>query len=288
MPQYQLKQNAFSMNTKILLIAAERDAAFAERDRALSERKAANDERDAVIQQRDAALSERDNARKERDNVIAAIRFQENTMNSALNCGIKRGSKRMHRVINKPAIPAQSAYNTREVYITDVFQVQAISSEAAKVQQAKQTKKNKSVPSKIPLKSPQKMKKISEDLNRHVTTDGSKAEWDAQDLGLVKQITFDGSIMPMPVCSCTGVQRPCYKSGKGSWQSSCCTTTLSVYPLPLMPNKRNKRMAGRKMNGSVFSRLLTRVAAQGHDLRMPLDLKDYWAKHGTNRYITIK
>lgn len=287
-PQYQVKeQNAFSMNRMIMHIAAERDAAVEERDRALSERKAAMDERDAVIQQRDTAISERDNAMKERDNAIAALRFQENTMNSVLNRGIQRGSKRMHHVTNHPSKPAQAAYKAREGHITDAFPLQAISPDNAKVHQAKRTKQNKPVPSK-PSKSSRKVKKISEDLNRHVTTDGSKAEWDAQDLGFGSQINFDASTMPTPVCSCTGVPRQCYKWGNGGWQSSCCTTTLSMYPLPQMPNKRHSRMGGRKMSGSVFTRLLNRVAAQGHDLHMPLDLKVYWAKHGTNRYITIK
>ncbi|KAK6120896.1 hypothetical protein DH2020_045353 [Rehmannia glutinosa] len=123
---------------------------------------------------------------------------------------------------------------------------------------------------------------------RRVTTDGSKAEWDSQDCGSMDQIRFDESTMPVPFCSCTGVPRQCYKWGSGGWQSSCCTTALSVYPLPQMPNKRHARMGGRKMSGSVFSRLLTRLAAAGRDLSVPLDLKNYWAKHGTNRYITIK
>ncbi|CBI37978.3 unnamed protein product, partial [Vitis vinifera] len=132
-------------------------------------------------------------------------------------------------------------------------------------------------------------KKVNEDLNRQVISDGLKikSEWDSQDLGL-NLVTFDESTMPVPVCSCTGVPRQCYKWGNGGWQSSCCTTTLSSYPLPQMPNKRHARMGGRKMSGSVFTRLLSRLAAEGHDLSMPLDLKDYWAKHGTNRYIIIK
>ncbi|CAK9142093.1 unnamed protein product [Ilex paraguariensis] len=285
MHQYQMKeQNAF-MNTKIRVIYAERDAAIEERDRALSEKKTAFDERDEAIQQRDTAVAERDNALRERDNAIAALQFQETTMNSALNCGI-RGTKRMHHHLDHPANNAQAAYNTG-VHVTDAFPISAISSEAAKSREAKRTKANKSLEPK-PKKSSRKGKKVGEDLNRHVTTDGSKAEWDAQDIGLMSQIDFDETTMPVPVCSCTGVPRQCYKGGNGGWQSSCCTTTLSVYPLPQLPNKRHARMGGRKMSGSVFTRLLSRLAAAGHDLSAPLDLKNYWAKHGTNRYITIK
>ncbi|URD98806.1 GAGA binding protein-like family [Musa troglodytarum] len=64
--------------------------------------------------------------------------------------------------------------------------------------------------------------------------------------------------------------------------------TLSMYPLPVIPNKRHARVAGRKMSGSAFRKLLSRLAAEGYDLSLPVDLKDHWAKHGTNRYITIK
>lgn len=94
--------------------------------------------------------------------------------------------------------------------------------------------------------------------------------------------------MPAPVCSCTGKYQQCYKWGDGGWQSACCTTRLSMYPLPVLPNKRHARLGGRKMSGSVFTKLLSRLAADGCDLSVPVDLKDHWAKHGTNRYVTIK
>lgn len=289
MPQYQVKeQNTSVMNTKISALLAERDAAIKERDRALSEKRAAIDDRDMAIRQRDAAIAERDNALRERDNAIAALQFQESTMNGGtLGCVTQRGIKRMHHLSNHHARNAHSAYNTREFHIADALPITAISANEVKSNLLKQTKVNKGISSK-PTKPAKKAKKVGEDLNRHVTTDGSKAEWDAQDLSCINQINFDESTMPIPVCTCTGVARQCYKWGNGGWQSSCCTTSLSVYPLPQIPNKRHARMGGRKMSGSVFSRLLTRVAAAGHDLSVPLDLKNYWAKHGTNRYITIK
>ncbi|XP_059647565.1 protein BASIC PENTACYSTEINE4-like isoform X2 [Cornus florida] len=293
MPQYQMKeqQNAFLMNKRFMNIISERDNAIEERNRALSEKNAALDERDAAIQQRDSAIAERENALRERDNAIAALQFQESTMGGPLGCGIQHGRKRMHHPTNHqtnhPTNVVEAAYKTTEGHITDVFPLSAISSETVKSRQVKRTKKNKAAPSKI-SNTPRKGKKVGEDLNRQVTTDGSKAEWEAQDLGLINQVSFDESTMPVPVCSCTGAPRPCYRWGNGGWQSSCCTTTLSEYPLPQMPNKRHARMGGRKMSGSVFSRLLSRLAADGHDLSMPLDLKNFWAKHGTNRYITIK
>nr|CAD1835344.1 unnamed protein product [Ananas comosus var. bracteatus] len=145
-------------------------------------------------------------------------------------------------------------------------------------------------PSKKPSKK--KSRKVGGEHfnNKQVTVArlGAKHhEWKGQDLGL-NQVVFDESTMPVPVCSCTGKYQPCYKWGDGGWQSACCTTTLSMYPLPVMPNKRHARVGGRKMSGSVFKKLISRLAAEGYDLSMPIDLKDHWAKHGTNRYITIK
>lgn len=273
MPQYQVKDpNAMMMNKKIMQIVTERNTAIEERDRALSEKKVALEERDLAIQQRDAAIADRNEAIRERDNAIAALRFQESTMNTY----VQRGSKR-----NQHHAPQQSYM--REPHVTEAFPITAVEP----VHKSRITKETKARGGTSSARS-KKQKKVGEDLNRNVTTDGSKAEWDAQELGLMDQISFDETTMPIPICSCTGVARQCYKWGSGGWQSSCCTTTLSVYPLPQMPNKRHSRMGGRKMSGSVFTRLISRLASQGHDLSSPVDLKNYWAKHGTNRYITIK
>ncbi|KAL4569019.1 hypothetical protein LXL04_024646 [Taraxacum kok-saghyz] len=94
--------------------------------------------------------------------------------------------------------------------------------------------------------------------------------------------------MAVPVCSCTGVAQPCYRWGSGGWQSACCTTTMSMYPLPQVSNKKYSRIGGRKMSGGAFSKLLTRLSEEGYDFSTPLDLKEHWAKHGTNRYTTVK
>lgn len=282
MSHYQMRdQNNIQMHAKINMLYDEKDAAIKERDRALAEKKAALDERDAAIKQRDAAIMERDNVVTERDNAIAALQFHESTMSAIFSM---RGSKRPtdHQSNN-----VHSEHSLREECISDTFPTSVIAYETPTSKKGRRTKTNKNAEIQS-SKLPKNLKKINKDLNRQVTTDGSKAEWDAQDLGSTNQIWFDESSMQVPVCSCTGVPRQCYKWGNGGWQSSCCTTSLSVYPLPQMPNKRHARMGGRKMSGSVFSRLLTRVAAAGHDLSVPLDLKSYWAKHGTNRYITIK
>ncbi|KAJ8530234.1 hypothetical protein K7X08_037069 [Anisodus acutangulus] len=284
---YQMKdQEAYIMNMKIRMIFAERNAAVEERDRAVIEKKEAFAERDFAIRQRDTAFAERDTAIKERDNAMAALHFFESTMNGTLGCRT-RGTKRPGQPKNHRNNNTDSVCIDRDVPVADAFPISAISSEATKALQVKRSKVNKGMSMKS-AKSPRKTKKVNEDLNRHLTTDGSKAESYAQDLGSINQIQFDESTMPIPVCTCTGIPRQCYKWGSGGWQSSCCTTYLSEYPLPQLPNKRHARLGGRKMSGSVFSRLLTRLAVVDHDLSMPIDLRTYWAKHGTNRYITIK
>ncbi|KAL7082815.1 hypothetical protein ACP275_14G125500 [Erythranthe tilingii] len=218
-----------------------------EKEAALKERDRAISETKAILKEMEFAIKQRDLAIIERNN---ALKERDNAI-----AALQFHESNMHIPISE--VPTSRAKASRNVKI-------------------KSTRSSK------------KAKKMGEDLNRQVTTYGSKAEWEDQDLGSTLQmIRFDESTMPVPVCSCTGVARQCYKWGKGGWQSSCCTTALSEYPLPQMPNKRHARMGGRKMSGSVFSRLLTRLGTGGHDLSIPLDLKNYWAKHGTNRYITI-
>ncbi|KAL7002625.1 Protein BASIC PENTACYSTEINE4-like [Sarracenia purpurea var. burkii] len=275
------------MNKKMMHITAEKDAAIEELNKVITERNAALEERNEAFKQRDEAIVARDTAFRERDSAIAALRFQENSMNGILGYGIQRGTKRAHHdSTNYPATADEAACNRRELQLNGGnLPIPTSSSEAVKSTQAKRAKQNKAVSTKSP---PKKGKKVGEDLNKQVTTIGSKAEWDAWDLGLINRADFEESSMPSPVCSCTGVSRQCYKWGNGGWQSSCCTKSLSMYPLPQMPNKRHSRMGGRKMSGSVFTRLLAQLAVDGHDLSTPLDLKNYWAKHGTNRYITIK
>ncbi|KAF5727181.1 GAGA-binding transcriptional activator [Tripterygium wilfordii] len=288
MVQHQVKQNnALEMNKKIMSILAERDAAIRERNTAISEKREAWAARDEALRQRDEALIERSKALMERDNALAAIQYRENSMNFPLGGGVQRGSKRLpHPTYH--SIESSEALDSGEGHITEAYPISTIAAKAGKSRHVKRMKENKAHELGA-TKSPQKGKKVGEDFNKQVPSHGKKikVDWDSQDMGL-NLIHFDDTTMPVPVCSCTGFPHPCYKWGNGGWQSSCCTFTISSYPLPQMPNKRHARVGGRKMSGSVFTRLLTRTAANGCDLSQPLDLKEYWAKHGTNRYITIK
>ncbi|KAI3464870.1 hypothetical protein Pfo_021533 [Paulownia fortunei] len=319
-PQGQwLMQHQPSMK-QIMAIMAERDAAIQERNLALSEKKAALAERDMAILQRDSAIAERNNAIMERDNAIATLQYRENAMNNTNmspcppGCQIARGVKHMHHPqqhAHHQSHMVEAQYNTRDMHMTDTVPTSPVAPEPAKSRRTKRTKETKpaTAPARKTSKSSKKVKQEGEDLNKTMfgksqewksgpdmgsSSDdlnrqlgASKQDWKDQDLGL-NQVAFDETTMPVPVCSCTGVLRPCYKWGNGGWQSSCCTTNLSMYPLPAVPNKRHARVGGRKMSGSAFNKLLSRLAAEGHDLSNPVDLKDHWAKHGTNRYITIK
>ncbi|XP_050213396.1 protein BASIC PENTACYSTEINE6 [Mercurialis annua] len=321
--QYKMAQGQWLMQAQpsmkqIMAIMAERDGAIYERNTAISEKKTAIAERDMAFLQRDSAIAERNNAIMERDNAIATL-YRESSMgngsmpsSSSPGFQLSRGVKHMHHPHHPQQQPhnvshsSETSYGTREIQTSDILPMSPMGSEATKPRRVKRTKDAKVTnPNKKPSKPTRKVKRENEDLNKvmfgksheHDIAEAgddlnkqlvvSKSDWKGHDLGL-NQIAYDEATMPAPVCSCTGVFRQCYKWGSGGWQSSCCTTSLSMYPLPAVPNKRHARVGGRKMSGSAYSKLLSRLAAEGYDLSNPIDLKEHWAKHGTNRYITIK
>lgn len=105
---------------------------------------------------------------------------------------------------------------------------------------------------------------------------------------VINGITLDISGIPTPVCSCTGKPQPCYRWGAGGWQSACCTTSISMYPLPMSTKRRGARIAGRKMSQGAFKKVLEKLTEEGHNLSNPIDLRPLWAKHGTNKFVTIR
>ncbi|KAK4400987.1 protein BASIC PENTACYSTEINE7 [Sesamum angolense] len=40
------------------------------------------------------------------------------------------------------------------------------------------------------------------------------------------------------------------------------------------------------MSRGPYRKLLFALAAEGHDLSQPVDLKNHWARHGTNKFVT--
>ncbi|KAH7668277.1 GAGA-binding transcriptional activator protein [Dioscorea alata] len=288
-------------NLKLMAIGAERDRAVQDRELAFCERKAAFAERDKAILDLHAAMAELNKAIMERDNAIAVLEnarengfYNNNRHGCPLDHGTMKHTHNHHHLPQALPLPSQSSAapddHARVMHICDALPLPAASHSGTKAHLVKRMKKEPGLQAsshKKTLKSPRKNKKALVELSRSGGDLNTQQIWKDQDLCL-NLVAFDESTMAVPVCSCTGIPRQCYKWGSGGWQSSCCTTTLSEYPLPVAPNKRHSRVGGRKMSGSAFNKLLTRLAAEGHDLSMPLDLRDHWAKHGTNRYVTIK
>ncbi|OVA06890.1 GAGA-binding transcriptional activator [Macleaya cordata] len=146
---------------------------------------------------------------------------------------------------------AEAHYNSREMQTNKAIPISVVSSEFPKSRWVRRTKEHKTISSnKRTLKPSRKVgKRGFDDLNR----------------------CFD----------------PCRGHDQG-WQSAYCTSTLSIYPLPVVPNRRHSRLGGRKMSGTTFNKLLSWLLAEGNDLSTPLDLKDHWSRHEKNSYITIK
>ncbi|KAF3619855.1 Protein BASIC PENTACYSTEINE1 [Capsicum annuum] len=105
---------------------------------------------------------------------------------------------------------------------------------------------------------------------------------------VINGIDMDITGIPIPVCSCTGAPQQCYRWGCGGWQSACCTTSISMYPLPMSTKRRGARIAGRKMSQGAFKKVLEKLAAEGYNFANPIDLRTHWAKHGTNKFVTIR
>jgi len=147
----------------------------------------------------------------------------------------------------------------------------------------------------VPLKKrPQGQTRKSPKLKKPRKAAASKGEISKRRAGkkseelLINGIDLDLSKLPTPVCSCTGNPQQCYRWGVGGWQSACCTKSVSMYPLPLSMKRRGARIAGRKMSLGAFKKVLETLAGEGYNLSNPIDLKPYWAKHGTNKFVTIR
>ncbi|WOK97527.1 hypothetical protein Cni_G06235 [Canna indica] len=136
---------------------------------------------------------------------------------------------------------------------------------------------------------PKKPKKVtaSSDEARNGSVSHGKAVRKST-IMVINGIDFDVSRIPTPVCSCTGKPQPCYRWGVGGWQSACCTTNISMHPLPMSTKRRGVRIAGRKMSQGAFKKVLEKLAGEGYNLSNPIDLRTFWAKHGTNKFVTIK
>lgn len=287
---------------KLMAVIAERDVAILERDTAIAEKKAAYAERDVALLQREVAISDRNSALLERDAAAAALGYSGQMNLSGQRsplCGTlvgikvqsvgqvfpdpdseslvaeqpKQTNQADNRIKGERESPSNKVLNGYEP-ITPVFKIQQKKGATT----AQDTNGLLAV-----VKHEMRDQDYTEDKTTFDTS-GLPITFDTSAL----PITFDASALPIPVCSCTGVPQQCYRWGSGGWQSACCTTSISMYPLPMNPNKRGARLGGRKMSGGAFAKLLARLIADGYSLEYPVDLKNHWAKHGTNRYIRIQ
>lgn len=278
---YMMDQNNSTIRT-YMAIMAERDAAILERNLAIDERKRALAERDMAMLQRDAAISERNSAIQERNEAIAALQFQDTAQDES----------------NITHYPHHNHQHPHQMVATSVDPVPA--PETSIPRKVKRQPNESREFDEEPSKLPRVLKEESFDWqavsafndwadgggNHGEFVDPGEEEEEEEREGKPLQDSWDPadvSGMPTAVCSCTGTPRQCYKWGNGGWQSACCTTTISMYPLPQASDKRYSRVGGRKMSGKAFSKLLGRLTAEGYDMSAPLDLKDHWAKHGTKK-----
>lgn len=151
----------------------------------------------------------------------------------------------------------------------------------------KQKSTNQSPSKALKPKTPRKKRSASNKSKKTPSIPETKREKKDLDIN-IDVSSFDTSGVPPPVCSCTGVSRVCYKWGMGGWQSSCCTISISTFPLPMSTTRPGARLAGRKMSIGAYLKLLARLAGEGYNLSHPVDLKNHWARHGTNKFVTIK
>ncbi|MQL85488.1 hypothetical protein Taro_018011 [Colocasia esculenta] len=150
---------------------------------------------------------------------------------------------------------------------------------------AQEINPNQAPKPKKPKKSPVQKDGVNKDSNSSVLrTRGAQRSAGV----VINGIELDISQLPTPVCTCTGTPQQCYRWGAGGWQSACCTTNMSVYPLPMNTKKRGARIAGRKMSQGAFKKVLEKLVGEGYNLANPIDLKAHWAKHGTNKFVTIR
>eukprot|EP00249_Psilotum_nudum_P010211 c22403_g2_i1 orf=624-1337(+) len=206
---------------KLMDVITERDAALLERNTAIAEKKAAYAERDSALLQRDVAYADRNSALMERDAAVAALDMiraererREGTTNEA-------ATKLMHMVnmaVSCPlletdlqAMPRGStdfgiSYDGKPP-VKQVKQGKKVQKENAKkrkavVQTGQDTKATKSTSKRkkqqqIPSESTPKVEKHKQQLEVKAT--GS--------------FIYGVSTIPIPYCSCTGANQPCYRWG---------------------------------------------------------------------------
>ncbi|PNX96905.1 protein basic pentacysteine1-like, partial [Trifolium pratense] len=185
---------------------------------------------------------------------------------------------------------ASSAHPIQMIRPPELVKEERPTEEAPVVEKSNGTGKKRQGP-KVPkspkAKKPKRGPRVPKDENSPSVQRTPRAPKKTTEIA-INGIDLDISSIPIPVCSCTGTPQQCYRWGSGGWQSACCTTAISIYPLPMSTKRRGARIAGRKMSIGAFKKVLEKLAAEGYNFSNPIDLRTYWAKHGTNKFVTIR
>ncbi|KAI5059878.1 hypothetical protein GOP47_0024298 [Adiantum capillus-veneris] len=253
-PNFDLKHNLREHPAlKLMDMVQEREAAIAERDTALVEKKTAFAERESAYLQRDVAVADRNAAWMERDAAVMAL--------SMVRAGkdYREVAAKLMQMVNMAAVPMP----IMEANLQGFSKPGQESDQQGK-QPGKKASPKKRKFSVVPIqnaksgpKSPSKKRKQKVEQGAVAKTDKRRTDEDMSNNCDALVPFYTAGVTPIPYCSCTGANQQCYR-----W--------------------------GRKMSGSAFKKLLERLAADGVDISVSIDLKNYWAKHGTNRYATIK
>ncbi|KAK1399065.1 hypothetical protein POM88_008928 [Heracleum sosnowskyi] len=146
-------------------------------------------------------------------------------------------------------------YSQREI-MTNSYQINEVPSEAVKPRKVKQTEENKELPKK-PVKLRRVGRKGAENLKKEGSTSASNVCKVEQDLGADEN------------------QDRQISGWKDNLELNQVNFDDSAMPIPVCSCTGVPQPCYKWGNG-------------GFDLSSPLDLKDHWAKHGTNRYSTVK
>ena len=307
---------------ELMDIMAERDAALMEKSTALAERSAAYAERDAAVLQRDIALADRDSAILNRDAALAALaRLEKKSSGRARRPSqaaldeVMNGSKLLQRMDLAEHCTFAAEFHS-DATPSSHSSIMVLDAESTHLQGVHRFSRDKESQIEIFVRTKRKSTEMTDGTthrgkhprpapkkprNWPATHQGQEPERqpaaNGEELGAqarepegrnIRAFRSTSVPTPIPYCSCTGMNQQCYRWGNGGWQSACCTTLISMFPLPLNPKKRGSRVAGRKMSAGAFGKLLEKLVSEGVNINLPVDLREHWAKHGTNRYVTLR
>ncbi|KAJ0809470.1 putative transcription factor GAGA-Binding-like family [Helianthus annuus] len=61
-----------------------------------------------------------------------------------------------------------------------------------------------------------------------------------------------------------------------------------MYMLPMSTKRHGARITDQKMSPGAFKKVLEKLASEGYSFDIVIHLRAHWAKHGTNKFVTIR